>query len=106
MGGEPTTVFESEVFEPAIAPPSPAPDLSKMKTQVRPWLDAMADKRLPISQIETTVQRAIDNDPRLRKRLKRALEAGGQEALKAIFAHPLIHISSAAIKAWVEEDDA
>ncbi|MGD1850878.1 MAG: hypothetical protein ACFCBU_09820 [Cyanophyceae cyanobacterium] len=76
-----------------------------MKTQVRPWLDSLSDKQLSMVQVENTVHRAINNDPKLRKQLKRALEAGGQEALKTVFAHPLIRIPSAAIKAWVEEED-
>ena len=66
----------------------------------------MADKRMSISRIETTVHRVINNNPKLRKQLKLALEAGGQEALKAVFAHPLIRISSATLKAWVEEGES
>ena len=88
---------------PTGAPPSQ--DFSKVQIQVRPWLDTMADKHLSITQVENTVHRAINNDPKLRKQLKRALDAGGQEALKTVFAHPLIRISSAALKAWVEEGE-
>ena len=84
--------------------PAASPNIATVQTQVRPWLDSMSDRHLSITQIEDTVHRAIDNDPKLRRQLKRALEAGGQEALKTIFAHPLVRISSAAVKAWVEED--
>ncbi|MEM9771348.1 MAG: hypothetical protein AAF889_07075 [Cyanobacteria bacterium P01_D01_bin.73] len=93
-------------LEPQSSEQALAADVSQIQTKVRPWLDSMADKRLSISRIETTVHRAIDDNPKLRKQLKRALDAGGQEALKAVFAHPLIRISSAALKAWVEEGES
>ncbi|MEM6500614.1 MAG: hypothetical protein AAF685_02120 [Cyanobacteria bacterium P01_C01_bin.89] len=101
--------FGTGTLESATQPPSgmvqdPRPtSVSQARSQVKPWLDAMSEKNLSMSQIESSVHRSIDNNPKLQKQLKRALEAGGQEALKSIFAHPLIRISSAAVKAWVEE---
>ena len=46
----------------------------------------------------------IKNNPTLKARLQSALKAGGLEALKAIFNHPLFNIPAETIKGFIEAE--
>ncbi|OUC15346.1 MAG: hypothetical protein B0A82_07650 [Alkalinema sp. CACIAM 70d] len=46
----------------------------------------------------------IQRNPTLKARLVGALKAGGLEALKAIFNHPLFSIPAETVKGWLEAE--
>jgi uncharacterized protein YjbI with pentapeptide repeats len=52
--------------------------------------------------ITEAIHQEIKHNPTLKTRLKSALKAGGLEALKAIFNHPLFNIPSETIKGFLE----
>jgi regulator of extracellular matrix RemA (YlzA/DUF370 family) len=60
----------------------------------------------PEKQVIATdiIEQTIKQNPTLKERLRSALKAGGVEALKAIFNHPLINIPIETIKGWIEAE--
>jgi len=56
------------------------------------------------ADLEPLLQEAIAASPKFKKQLKRALKAGGQEAIATVLSNPFIRISTAAVTAWLQED--
>ncbi|RCJ26186.1 hypothetical protein A6770_26610 [Nostoc minutum NIES-26] len=54
--------------------------------------------------VTEAIHQEIKRNPTLRARLQSALKAGGLEALKAIFNHPLFSIPAETIKGWLEAE--
>ena len=54
--------------------------------------------------IAVAIHQEIKQNPTLKARLISALQAGGLEALKAIFDHPLFSIPAETIKGWIEAE--
>jgi hypothetical protein len=54
--------------------------------------------------VAEAVHQEIRRNPTLKARLISALQAGGLEALKAIFNHPLFSISAETVKGWLEAE--
>ncbi|MDF5714985.1 MAG: hypothetical protein PUP93_14150 [Rhizonema sp. NSF051] len=54
--------------------------------------------------ITEAIYQEIKCNPTLKSRLQGALKAGGLEALKAIFNHPLFSIPAETIKGWLEAE--
>ncbi|NEO30305.1 MAG: flotillin family protein [Symploca sp. SIO3C6] len=75
-----------------------------LRQDVRPFLDKLAQNEETISQAQHTLKRTIQKYPKLKSRLKKALEVGGQELLKEIFYHPVIKIPTKMIEAWLNEE--
>ncbi len=50
------------------------------------------------------IHKEIQRNPTLKNRLQSALKAGGLEALKAIFDHPLFSIPAETVKGWLEAE--
>ncbi len=55
-------------------------------------------------QVTEAIHDEIKNNPTLKARLQSALQAGGLEALKAIFNHPLFNIPAETIKGFIEAE--
>jgi ABC-type amino acid transport substrate-binding protein len=55
-------------------------------------------------QVTKAIHDEIKNNPTLKARLQSALKAGGLEALKAIFNHPLFNIPAETIKGFIEAE--
>ncbi|MFO5491189.1 MAG: hypothetical protein ACLBM6_01300, partial [Cuspidothrix sp.] len=55
-------------------------------------------------QVTEAIHDEIKNNPTLKARLQSALKAGGLEALKAIFNHPLFSIPAETIKGFIEAE--
>jgi len=55
-------------------------------------------------QVTKIIHDEIKNNPTLKARLQSALKAGGLEALKAIFNHPLFNIPAETIKGFIEAE--
>jgi HEAT repeat protein len=51
------------------------------------------------------IKQAIKQNPGLKSRLTSALKSGGDEALKAIFSHPIFTIPIDIIKGWIEDNN-
>jgi hypothetical protein len=49
------------------------------------------------------IKKELEKKPKLKQRLINAVKAGGVETLKVIFEHPLVSISTEAIKAFLED---
>ena len=54
--------------------------------------------------VVAAVHQEIRRNPTLKARLISALKAGGLEALKAIFNHPLFSIPAETVKGWLEAE--
>lgn len=76
-----------------------------LRQDVRPFLDKLAQNEETISQAQQTLKRTIQKYPKLRNRLRRALEVGGQEVLREIFYHPVIKIPTKMIESWVNDNE-
>ncbi len=93
----------------APAPGSP-PDLAPIvdtntKARVQAVLNQMAYDQMSAYQAEQTMHQVIQNNDRLKRQLKSALSAGGDAAIKMIFEHPLVHIPTKMVEAWLAEGD-
>ena len=55
-------------------------------------------------EVTEAIHQEIKRNPTLKKRLKGALKAGGLEALKAIFNHPVFSIPAETVKGWLEAE--
>ena len=75
-----------------------------LRSEVQQFLNKLAAKNASDIQAEQSFKEAIEKHPKLKKRLRKALDAGGEEAFKMIFSHPVIHIPKVMVEAWVEED--
>ena len=73
--------------------------------RVQEVLNQMAHDQMSAYQAEAMMKRIILNNDRLKRQLKRALTAGGDAAIKMIFEHPLIHIPTKMVEAWLAESD-
>ncbi|GAA6615889.1 substrate-binding periplasmic protein [Scytonema sp. NUACC26] len=54
--------------------------------------------------VTEAIRQEIRRNPTLKARLQSALKAGGLEALKAIFNHPLFSIPAETVKGWLEAE--
>ncbi len=78
--------------------------LQSLESEVKQFLDKVAANTQTNTEAEQKVQQAIQQSPQLQHRLQKVLKAGGQEALKAIFNHPVISIPNAMLVAWVTQE--
>jgi flotillin len=88
------------------APPieSTPTNIDRLHRRIEDLLDRLVLSGATISQAESSLQATIRQDRDLKKQLKKALKAGGREALEQIVNHPLIRISGAAIEAWIDDE--
>lgn len=77
---------------------------SDLKAEVQQLLDQLAQTPITANQAVATeaVKEEIKAKPTLRQRLLSALKAGGIEALKAIFDHPVVSIPVETVKGFLE----
>ncbi len=92
-----------------FAPAAVEPALSKeeylsLKADIQALLDQAAQQPQPEQAAEQTVAAAIERRPVFKSQLQRALQAGGDAAVEALFAHPLVHIPTRIVEAWISED--
>lgn len=80
-------------------------NLAETAAEIQQLLNQLAQTN-PISEsaIVEVVHQEIKRNPTLKARLLGALKAGGLEALKAIFAHPVFTISAETVKGWLEAE--
>jgi flotillin len=74
-----------------------------LKTEIKQQLDKLALSNASDDLANRYIKQMVKNSPQLKQRLQRTLKAGGEKALEMIFDHPLIHISSTMVEAWLED---
>lgn len=112
---EPKTVEGVET--PAIAPEVTLSDFPKtvpfeeedslvvrLKVEMADFLDRLVQNTATNEEAEEAVERAIRRYPKLRKRLRKAWNAGSSEVLKEIFDHPVVVIPVRMVEALLEEE--
>jgi flotillin len=77
--------------------------LTALRGDIQKLLEKLAQSNPTPQQAEQSVEQAIQQYPTLKRRLQKAMDVGGREALKAVFAHPFIQIPASMLEAWVEE---
>jgi len=79
-------------------------NLAEAAAEIQQLLDQLAQMNPTTIQVEEALHQEIKRNPTLRARLKSALKAGGLEALKAFFNHPLFSIPAETVKGWLEAE--
>lgn len=75
----------------------------ELKAEIKHQLDKLALNSASDDLANRYFKQMVKNSPHLKQRLKRTLKAGGEQALKLILDHPLIHLSSTMVEAWLED---
>ena len=83
-----------------------AQDLTEAAQDIKSLLDTLSQTydRPETAIVTHDVQVALNNDPTLRDRLRSAFKAGGIEAVKALFNHPVISISTETLRGFLEAE--
>ena len=74
------------------------------KEEIQQLLNQLAQTNPTTDEVTEAVHQEIKHNSTLKARLKSALKAGGLEALKAIFNHPLFNIPAETIKGFLEAE--
>lgn len=86
----------------------PEQNLADAAVEIKQLLDQLAqtypDSDRPEVMIVDAVQTKIKDSPILKARLISALKAGGIEALKVVFNHPLVSVPVETIKGFLEAE--
>jgi hypothetical protein len=91
-------------------PPEQKQNLAEAAKEIQQLLDQLAQTNPTLTEsnnpivVAEAIQQEIKRNPTFKQRLRSALKAGGIEALKAIFNHPLINIPIETIKGWIEAE--
>lgn len=88
----------------ATLTPNPTEFLQSLKSEMQQVLDKVAEQTQTNLDAEKAVEQKIEQNSQLKQRLKKALSAGGQEALKFIFNHPTVYIPTAMVLAWLQDE--
>lgn len=85
---------------------APTQNLTEAAAEIQQLLNQLARTNLTTNEaaVAEVIQQEIKRNPTLKARLRSALKAGGIEALKAIFNHPLVSIPIETIKGWIEAE--
>ncbi len=104
IAGAVQSMVNSDPTPKPIEPQMTEEDFLGLRTDVQAILDTVARSKLGGIQAERSVETAIKTDNMLQHRLQRALRAGGDAAIEALFEHPVIRIPSRIVEAWVQEE--
>ena len=78
-------------------------DIDQLKAEIQPFLEQLAGFSITQNEAATkAIKETIQKQPTLKQRLLNASKAGGTEALKTIFNHPIVHISVETFKGFLE----
>jgi len=104
VAGAVQSMVKADPTSRLTAPKVTEQDFLSIRTDVQKILDTVAQSKLGGIQAERSVEVAIKTDPTLQHRLQKALQAGGDAAIEALFEHPVIRIPNRMIEAWVQSD--
>ncbi|NET55276.1 MAG: hypothetical protein F6K47_03500 [Symploca sp. SIO2E6] len=99
--GNPTAIQTSYRSQSNLA--EAAAEIQQLLTQLEQTQlnTTESEKQVVVAEV---IEQAIKENPTLKQRLRGAFKAGGVEALKVIFNHPLISIPVETIKGWIEAE--
>ncbi|WP_341732933.1 HEAT repeat domain-containing protein [Microcoleus sp. EPA2] len=84
---------------------NPPQNLVDAAAEIQQLLNQIAQNpTVPESVVAEAIHHEIKENLTLKQRLRSALKAGGIEALKAIFNHPLVSVPIETIKGWIEAE--
>ncbi|MDM9583970.1 hypothetical protein [Nostoc sp. GT001] len=83
-------------------PPEQRQNLAEAAAEIQQLINQLAQTNPTTDVVTKEIDQKIKQNPKLKERLKSALEAGGLEALKAIFNHPTFSIPVETIKGFLE----
>ncbi|MBD2776795.1 hypothetical protein [Iningainema tapete] len=101
-------VTDSSEVEAGTIKISESIDIAKLKAELRaeiqPFVEQLAQSAITRNEAVATeaIKEEIKTNPTLKQRLLSALKAGGTEALKAIFNHPVVSVSVETVKGFLE----
>lgn len=85
--------------------PEQKKNLAEAAAEIQQLLHQLSQTNTATNEtITEAIYQEIKRNPTLKARLQSALKAGGLEALKAIFNHPLFSIPAETIKGWLEAE--
>nr|WP_290221322.1 pentapeptide repeat-containing protein [Trichocoleus desertorum] len=88
-----------------IYSPEQRQNLAEAAAEIQQLLDQLAQMDQTSTEVVAeAIHQEIKRNPTLKARLVSALKAGGLEALKAIFDHPLFSIPAETVKGWLEAE--
>ena len=102
----PVTGFAGNVEgDQNIYTPGQRQSLAEAAAEIQQLLDQLAQINPTSTEVVAeAIHQEIKRNPTLKARLISALKAGGLEALKAIFNHPLFSIPAETVKGWLEAE--
>ena len=77
-------------------------EIGNLIQEIQLLLNNVANQTLVPTEQTTIVHTAIQQNPNLKQRLLGALKAGGGEALRQVFDHPVVHIPVETVRGWLE----
>jgi vesicle coat complex subunit len=83
---------------------NPPQNLADAAAEIQQLLNQLAQTNPTPTEAAEAIKHEIKDNPTLKQRLRSALKAGGIEALKAIFNHPLVSVPIETIKGWIEAE--
>ncbi|MFL9458396.1 pentapeptide repeat-containing protein [Tolypothrix bouteillei VB521301_2] len=79
-------------------------NLAQAASEIQQLLFQLSQANPTDEVVTEAIHQEIKRNPTLKSRLQSALKAGGLEALKAIFNHPLFSIPAETVKGWLEAE--
>ena len=79
-------------------------EFNSLVQEIQMLLNTVATQTVIPTEQTTIVHNAIQQNPNLKQRLLGALKAGGGEALRQVFDHPVVHIPLETVRGWLEGD--
>jgi internalin A len=98
FGGEGNTIIENNYTA------EQKQNLVEAAAEIQKLLNQLSQTSTTNELITEAMSLEIKRNPTLKAKLRSALKAGGLEALKAIFNHPLFNIPAETIKGWLEAE--
>lgn len=100
IGGTNNTIYNQSNY-----PPEQRQNLAQAALEIQQLLYQLSQTSSTTDEVITeAINQEIKHNPTLKTRLKSALKAGGLEALKIIFNHPLFNIPAETIKGFLEAE--
>ena len=95
----------NQTMDTNVVSPLQKQNLAEAAGQIQQLLYQLSQtKSTTTEEVIEAIHQEVKRNPTLKERLKGALKAGGLEALKAIFNHPLFTIPAETVKGWLEGD--
>ncbi|WP_366524970.1 SPFH domain-containing protein [Acaryochloris sp. IP29b_bin.137] len=104
IAGAVQSIVKSDPAPKPIEPQMAEEDFTALRSDIQHILEIVAKSKLGGIQAERSVEAAVKMDASLQSRLQRALQAGGDAAIEALFEHPVIRIPSRIVEAWIQEN--